>query len=110
MVCSKDVLFCVLVMESINLVNIMQERKNTLLWSCPSDTISAILFADILMVYPTNCVRTSDSLNEGLPIKMTRESFKENDIFSMNKIVGSTLDLSTKAVFSLNKYQLKIMG
>ena len=26
----------------------------------------------------------------------------------MKKIVGSTLDLSTKAVFSLDKYQLKI--
>ena len=25
----------------------------------------------------------------------------------MKKIVGSTLDLSTKAVFSLDKYQLK---
>ena len=54
--------------------------------------------------------RTSDSLKEGLPIKITRESFKENDIFSMKKKVGSTLDLSTKAVFSLDKYQLKNMG
>ena len=54
--------------------------------------------------------RTSDSLNEGLPIKMTRENFKENNIFSMKKIAGSTLDLFTKAVFSLDKYQLKNMG
>ena len=54
--------------------------------------------------------RTSDSLNEGLPIEMTEKSFKENDIFSMKKIVGSTRDLSTKAVFSLDKYQLKNMG
>ena len=28
----------------------------------------------------------------------------------MKKIVGSTLDLSTKAVFPLDKYQLKNMG
>ena len=28
----------------------------------------------------------------------------------MKKVVGSTLDLSTKAVFSLGKYQLKNMG
>ena len=28
----------------------------------------------------------------------------------MKKIVGSTRDLSTKAVFSLDKYQLKNMG
>ena len=28
----------------------------------------------------------------------------------MKKIVGSTLDLSTKAVFSLDKYQLKNLG
>ena len=34
--------------------------------------------------------RTSDSLNEGLPIKMTREKFF--DIFSMRKIVGSILN------------------
>ena len=50
--------------------------------------------------------RTSDSLNEGLPIKMTRE----NDIFSIKKIVCLTLDLSTKVVFSLDKYLLKNMG
>ena len=57
------------------------------------------------------CSRTSDSLNEGLPIKNDqRKVFNENDIFSMKKIVGSTLDLSTKAVFSLDKYQLKNMG
>ena len=58
--------------------------------------------------FPT--ARTSDSLNEGLPIKMTREKFKKKDIFSMKKIIGSTLDLSTKAVISLDKYQLKNMG
>ena len=57
-----------------------------------------------------NLLRTSDSLNEGLPIKWPEKSFKENDIFSMEKIVGSTLDLSTKAVFSLDEYQLKTMG
>ena len=28
----------------------------------------------------------------------------------MKKILGLTLDLSTKAVFSLDKYQLKNMG
>ena len=55
-------------------------------------------------------LRTSDSLNEGLPIKMTREKFLKNDIFSMKKTVGSTLDVFTKAVFSLDKYQLKNMG
>ena len=48
-------------------------------------------------------IRTSDSLNEGLPIKMTREKFQRNDIFSMKKIVASTLELSTKALFSLDK-------
>ena len=52
--------------------------------------------------------RTSDSLNEGLPIKMTREKFQRKRYFSMKEIVGSTLSLSTKAVFSLDKYQLKI--
>ena len=51
--------------------------------------------------------RTSDSLNEGLPIKMAREKFKENNIFSMKKIVGSTYP---QKQFSLDKYQLKNMG
>ena len=64
----------------------------------------------VLFILTSIFLRTSDSLNEGLPIKMTREKFQENDIFSMKKIVGSTLDLSTKAVFSLDKYQLKNMG
>ena len=41
---------------------------------------------------------------------MTREKFQRKDIFFMKKIVGSTLDLSTKAVFSMDKYQLKNMG
>ena len=53
--------------------------------------------------------RTLDSLNEGLPIKMTRKkSFKENDRFSIKKIVESTLEISAKAFFSLDKYLLKI--
>ena len=54
--------------------------------------------------------RTSDSLNEGLPMKMTREKFQRKQYFFYEKIVGSTLNLSIKAVFSLDKYQLKIMG
>ena len=54
--------------------------------------------------------RTSDSLNVGLPIKMTRDKFQRKRYFFNEKIVGSTLDLSTKAVFSLDKYQLKNMG
>ena len=54
--------------------------------------------------------KTSDSLNEILPIKITREKFQRKWYFSLKKIVGSTLDLSTKAVFSLDKYQLKNMG
>ena len=54
--------------------------------------------------------RTSDSLNEGLPIKMTREKFQRKCYFSMKKIAGSILELSTKAIFSLDKYLLKNMG
>ena len=64
-------------------------------------------FHDLRFVFQK---RTSDSLNEGLPINMARKSFKENDIFSMKKIVGSTLKLSAKVFLSLDKYQLKIFG
>ena len=49
-------------------------------------------------------LRTSNSLNEGLPIKMARKSFKETDSFSDKKIVGSPLELSDKVFFSLDKY------
>ena len=42
------------------------------------------------------------------PYKWPEKSFIEKDIFSMEKIVGSTLELSAKVFFSLDKYQLKI--
>ena len=54
-------------------------------------------------------IRTSDSLNERLPIKNGQRSFKENYIFSTKKIVGSTLELSAKVFFSLDNYKLKKM-
>ena len=38
---------------------------------------------------------------------MTREKFQRKRYFSLKKIVGSTLDISSKAVFPLDKYQLK---
>ena len=44
--------------------------------------------------------RTSDSLNERLPIKMAREKFQRNRYFSMKMIVGSTLILTAKVFFS----------
>ena len=39
---------------------------------------------------------------------MAREKFQRKRHFSMKKIVGSTLELSAKVFFSLDKYQLKI--
>ena len=54
--------------------------------------------------------RTSDSPNEGLPIKRPEKSFIENDSFSIKKIVGLTLELSAKVFFSLDKYLFKNMG
>ena len=54
--------------------------------------------------------RTSDSLNAGLPIKLVRKNFKENDSFSIKKIVGSTLELSAKVFFALDKHLFKNMG
>ena len=50
--------------------------------------------------------RTSDSLNEGMPIK----SFKENNIFSMKKIVILTHELYEQVFFALDQYLLKNMG
>ena len=50
--------------------------------------------------------RTWHSLNEELSIKMADKSFKENDIFSVEKIVGSDLELSAKGLM----YRLNNMG
>ena len=69
-----------------------------------------LLLENALLFFPLDSKRTSDILNEGLPIKMARKEYKENDIFSMKKIVGSTPELSTKVFISLDKYQLKNMG
>ena len=44
------------------------------------------------------------SLTEGLPPK----NGQRNEILSINKIEGSTLELSTKVFFSLEKNQLKV--
>ena len=55
-------------------------------------------------------LRTSENLNEGLPIKMARKSFMENDSFSVKKIAGSTLELSANFSFSLDKYLFQNMG
>ena len=64
-----------------------------------------MFFSHVMQKYK----RTSDSLNEGLPIKMTRTKIsKKNDSFSIKKIVGSTVELSEKVFFSLDKYLLKI--
>ena len=54
--------------------------------------------------------RTSDSLNEGLPIKMVRKKFQRKIYFPCEKIVGSTPELLAKVFISLDKYQLKNMG
>ena len=44
------------------------------------------------------------------PKKISEKSFKDNDIFSMKKIVDSTLSLSAKVFFLIDKYQLRNMG
>ena len=45
--------------------------------------------------------RTSDSLNDRLPIKWPEKIFKKKKrYFSMQRIVGATLKLSAKSVFS----------
>ena len=55
-------------------------------------------------------LRTSDSLNEGLPIKMVKKKFQENDIYSMKKIVILTLELHAQVFFALDQYLLINMG
>ena len=53
--------------------------------------------------------RTSDSLNERLPIKWPEKSFKENDIYSMKMIVSST-SIIRKSVFLIGQVPIKNMG
>ena len=54
--------------------------------------------------------RTSDSLKEGLPLKMVREKFQRKRYFSMKKILILTLKLYAQVYFALDKYLLKNMG
>ena len=54
--------------------------------------------------------RTSDSLHEELRMKMAREKFLRKCFISMERIVVSTLELSTKMFFSLDKYRFRNMG
>ena len=63
-----------------------------------------------LSFYDITLLRTSDSLYEGLPIKSPGINFKENDSFSIKKIVGSTLELSAKVFFSYDERLFKNMG
>ena len=44
------------------------------------------------------------------PQKSPDKNFKENDSFSIKKVVGSTLELSAKVFFSLDKHLFKNMG
>ena len=44
------------------------------------------------------------------PEKCPEKSFIENDSFSIKKIAGSTLELSAKLFFILDKYLFKNMG
>ena len=55
-------------------------------------------------------LRTSDSPNEGLPIKMTREKFQRKLYFFYEKDSRYNPRLIHKSLFSLDKYQLKNMG
>ena len=57
-----------------------------------------------------NFLRTSDSLNEELPIKMAREKFQRKYYFFYEKDSRFNPRLIYKKVFSLDKYQLKNMG
>ena len=62
----------------------------------------------------TMTIRTSDSLNEGLPIKMTREKFQRNDIFSMKKDSSFNPRIIHKSRFligqvTIEKYGLKTL-
>ena len=41
----------------------------------------------------------SDSLNEELPIEMTIDSFKERDIFSIKRLVGTARIIGKNAFF-----------
>ena len=64
-----------------------------------------------LILVHTVCIeRTSDSLNEGLPIKIVKKSFKENAFFPIKKIVILTLALYAQVFFPLDQYILKNMG
>ena len=64
-----------------------------------------------LLIYVVSLrIRTSNSLNEGLPIKMTREKFQRKRYFFSEKDSRFNPRLIHKAIFSLDKFQSKNMG
>ena len=60
-------------------------------------------FKQMSFLQLSRMVRTSHSLNVGLPTKMARKTLKKM-IFSMEKVVGPAHKLSTKDLFTLDKY------
>ena len=49
-------------------------------------------------------------LMKDCPEKLPEKSFNENDIFSMKKVVGSTLDLSTESLFLIGQVPIEKYG
>ena len=54
--------------------------------------------------------RTSDSLNEGLPMKMSREKFQRNDIFFYEQYSKFNTRLIHKSRFLIGQVPIKNMG
>ena len=53
---------------------------------------------------------TSKSFNTILPIKQPDKNFKENYIFSVEKVVGSALELFTKGFHMIGEVLIKKYG
>ena len=76
----------------------------------PQFSLLSNVFININLYY--NKIRTSDSLNEELPIKMTREKFQRKRHFFYEKIVGSTLIHKSHFLIGqvpIEKYWLKTL-
>ena len=71
--------------------------------------ITSVQIKDLTLVI-ISYERTSDSLNEGLPIKMAREMFQRKCYFFHVKDSRFNSRIIRKSVLSLDKCQLKNMG
>ena len=78
------------------------------------NTVKKLKFRYTFYLFRNNQLRTSDSFNEGLPIKIARQKFQRKRLFFHQKDSRLNSRIIRKSIFlirqaSIQKYGLKIL-